>query len=252
MIQKKVIYQELESNGYTLRGLFTVPSNQEFDNIVVMFHGYTGHKNENGYLFKQITDCILPLGLASLRFDFMGSGDSDGEFSDMTFLTEIEDAKRIIEYAYELNHGRPIILLGFSMGGAVASRVSLLYKDKIEKLILLSPAGCMDKSAQTTFSTHPVDENGNVDLGGYYLNQKFLHSFDDLNLYQDIETFFAPVLLIHGEEDLAVPIAYGEKYHTLYPNNTFYRIAGSPHCYTKVPYRKLVQTYIINFLKENK
>ena len=90
-----VKYQEINTPRGTLRGLLTIPTG-EIKNLVVMFHGYTGHKNENGYLFKQISLEIVKYGYASLRFDFMGSGDSDGEFKDMTFLTEIEDAKELL------------------------------------------------------------------------------------------------------------------------------------------------------------
>lgn len=245
----KIIYQELEVNGFILRGLLTKPENA-FKNIVVMLHGYTGHKNENGYLFKQLSIELAQLGYASLRFDFMGSGDSDGTYEDMTFLTELEDARHIIEKALELNDQKPIILLGFSMGGAVASRVSLEYENKLEKLILMSPAGCMADHAKRTFTVNHVDENGNVDLGGYYINKRFLESFDNIDMYQGIERFLKPVLIVHGGADQSVPIVYGKKYHELYPNSKFYEISDAPHCYTKVPFRKQVNEIVEDFIKE--
>lgn len=39
---------------YTLRGLYNEVENSK--GIVVMFHGFTGHLNENGYLFKVLSD----------------------------------------------------------------------------------------------------------------------------------------------------------------------------------------------------
>lgn len=243
----KIEYQELETKRGKLRGLLTTPDN-ESKNIIVMFHGYTGHKNENGFLFKQITKRCVEIGYATIRFDFYGSGDSDGDYSEMTFLTEVEDGRQIIEYAYHLNNDKPIILLGFSMGGAIAGFLSYEYIDKIDKLILLSPAGCMAEHAAETFKTHQVLAD-NVDLGGYYVNKAFLESFKGLDLYQNIEKFTKPVLIIHGEKDVSVPIEYGKKYANKYPHSIFHMINGSSHCYTKVEYRKEVQDYIVDFLK---
>ena len=243
----KIEYQELATKRGTLRGLLTTPDS-ESKNIIVMFHGYTGHKNENGFLFKQITKRCVEIGYATLRFDFYGSGDSDGEFSDMTFLTEVEDGRQIIEYAYRLNSNKPIILLGFSMGGAVAGFLSYEYQEKIEKLILLSPAGCMDMLANNTFKTYD-DSVDKVDLGGYYVSKAFVDSFNGINLYNNVDKFLKPVLVVHGEKDMSVPIEYGRKYAKMYPHSMFYVINGSPHCYTKVEYRREVQDHIINFLK---
>ena len=66
-----VEFKALNSNGYILRGLFSRPEH-DFKNIVVMLHGFTGHKNENGYLFKQLTNTLVNHGYATLRYDFMG------------------------------------------------------------------------------------------------------------------------------------------------------------------------------------
>ena len=75
----QIIQKSLKVKNYILRGLFSKPDDS-YDNIVVMFHGFTGHKNENGYLFKQLTETLVASNFATLRYDFMGSGESDGKF----------------------------------------------------------------------------------------------------------------------------------------------------------------------------
>ena len=63
-----VKYQEINTPRGTLRGLLTIPTG-EIKNLVVMFHGYTGHKNENGYLFKT-TPVIFPPTFSKLFLTF--------------------------------------------------------------------------------------------------------------------------------------------------------------------------------------
>ena len=46
---------------------------------------------------RQAHEC-LNNGIATIRFDFDGHGDSDGEFCDMNVLSEILDAAKIIDY----------------------------------------------------------------------------------------------------------------------------------------------------------
>lgn len=229
---------------YTLRGLWTLPDGIS-ESLIVMFHGYTGHKNENGFLFRHLSRLLAEKGISTIRYDFMGSGDSDGEFSDMTFFTELEDARNIINQAYALNNYKNVIVLGFSMGGAIATRVSLELQDKIDKLILLSPAGSMNKIAARSFADNDLEV---LDLGGYYLHRDFYDTLVGYDMYKDIETFKKPVVIIHGEEDQAVDISYGRKYHELYPHSVMFTIPNSPHCYTKVEYRALVDEYILRFL----
>lgn len=239
--------KSLKVNNYTLRGLFSYPENG-FRNVVVMFHGFTGHKNENGYLFKQLTENLVNNGYATLRYDFMGSGESDGHFTDYTFFTEITDGIAIVKEAYSLNSENPIILMGFSMGGAVASRVSLEVKEFVEKLVLLSPAGNMPEIIDMKFKLKEADEFGNIDMGGYYMNKTIQKAFEGFDMYGEIDTFEKPVLIIQGGADTSVPPMYSMKYHDLYPNSSYYLIEGSEHCYTKVEYRKLVNQKVKEFL----
>lgn len=246
----KINYTELkvEKYGYTIRGLFTEPDNG-YKQVAVMLHGFTGHKNENGYLFKQLTKLLVEQGIATLRYDYMGCGDSDGEFVDQTFDTVLEDAKTAVDEGVRLNGGKPIYLIGFSMGGAAAARMSVERKDVIEKLVLMSPGGSMPGLLTAIFKNHPVINEKYVDLGGYYVCKDFLDSFNGRNMYEDIEKFDKEVLITQGAEDTAVPPAISKKYADIYPNLYKYvLIEGSQHCYTKVPYRQMVHQEIVEFL----
>lgn len=246
----KISYTELKVKeyGYTIRGLFTEPDDG-YDQVVVLLHGFTGHKNENGYLFKQITKVLVEHRMATLRYDYMGCGDSDGEFVEQTFNTVLADAKAAVDEGVRRNAGKPIYLIGFSMGGAAAARMSVERKDVIEKLVLMSPGGSMPGLLTQIFKNHPVIDGKYVDLGGYYVSKDFLDSFDGRDMYADVEKFEKEVLITQGALDTAVLPEISKKYAERYPNVYKYvLIEGSQHCYTKVPYRKIVQQEILEFL----
>lgn len=244
-------YVEVKRDKYILRGLHTIAENET--GLLVMFHGFTGHMTENGYFFKKLSLELQKVGVSTLRFDFMGSGMSDGEFHEMTFSTELEDARSIIEYALSIKKDTPLYVLGFSCGGAVAACMSREYKEKIAKLVLCAPAGNMNLLGEARLHNPNMiwyDDN-NVDMGGYLLSKDFMLGFqkDHIDLYKDVDKFKNPVLICHGTEDKSVPIEYGIKYSNTYPNATFKAIEGSEHCFTRMQYRAIVNEYIVNFLK---
>ena len=57
---------------------------------VVLFHGFTGDRMESHWLFVKCSRALARAGIASLRFDFYGSGESEGEFSEVTLQGETE------------------------------------------------------------------------------------------------------------------------------------------------------------------
>ncbi len=87
--------------------------------LVVLAHGFTGNKSENGRLFVSTARALAAAGLDVLRFDFMGSGDSSGEFAAMSPASEIADLHAVLDWARRRGWRRTG-LLGLSMGGAVA------------------------------------------------------------------------------------------------------------------------------------
>jgi pimeloyl-ACP methyl ester carboxylesterase len=245
----KVSYQELKVNDYTIRGLLTTPDLYS-SAMVVFLHGYTGHKNENGYFFKYLSFALAEKGISSLRFDYYGNGDSDGYFSDFTFDTTHNDALAILDLAYRLNNQKKVILFGFSMGGALASRVSLERMNEIEKLVLASPAANMAQIVLGSYMVRKEEKGKGVDMGGYYLSKKTVDSFQKVDYYEGCETFTKPVLIIHATKDAAVPLSFSKKYSEMYPNCQYHIIDDSTHCYTSVAWREMVKQYLIDFIEK--
>lgn len=243
----KITYQELKVNNKIIRGLLSTPDNGKYKNLIPMFHGFTGHKNEHAYLFKQLTKQFVELGYATIRFDFSGNGDSDGEFEEMTFDTLMDEARAIMKYAYEISN-KKLIPLGFSMGGCINSIVSAELEELVEKVILISPAGNMNVLSKSKEQYKKNQTDNLMDLGGFYLSQNFIDSFQR-DLMSHVSNFKKPVIIIQGSLDQSVPLDVSKKYHSLYPNSSLNIIEGAPHGYSTVDFRKEIKKIIENNFK---
>ena len=58
-------------------------------------------------------------GIAVIKFDFDGHGESDGDFSDMNVYSEILDAAKVIDYVRNLDFVTDIYIVGHSQGALV-------------------------------------------------------------------------------------------------------------------------------------
>ena len=120
-------YVECESRGLTLRGMLHVPDQRPGKvPFVILFHGFCDDRNEINFVHTELSRRLCERGIASVRFDFAGSGDSDGRFEDMTVSGEVEDGLAILDYVKSLDFvdQSRIAIHGLSMGGCVASMVA--------------------------------------------------------------------------------------------------------------------------------
>ncbi|RPI95812.1 MAG: alpha/beta fold hydrolase, partial [Chloroflexi bacterium] len=103
----------------TLRGMLHRPAAAGPSPVVLLLHGFTGQHIEDQRLFVQFARCLADGGYAVLRFDFYGSGDSDGEFDQFTMRSEVADAVTALDWlaAQPGLDIKRIGVVGLSMGG---------------------------------------------------------------------------------------------------------------------------------------
>ncbi len=110
---------QLANHGQRIRGVITTP-NDGSDRLVIMIHGGPGgDKRGPGDIFVKTAAALADMNIASLRFDFRGSGDSDGDFVDTTIKGEVEDLGAALHLVQARGYSQ-IGLLGESLGGTVA------------------------------------------------------------------------------------------------------------------------------------
>ena len=139
---------EIKREGRTLRGLLEGTATLHNDHVAILMHGFMGDRgNHPGKLLYDLSHALNDAGIPTLRFDFAGCGESDGDFAEMTVLSELLDGMAIIDYARTTLGAKEIDLVGHSQGGVVASMLAGYYRDVIAKLVLLAPAATLKDDA---------------------------------------------------------------------------------------------------------
>lgn len=145
----------IDHMGQNIVGTLAMPDGEGPFPIVLLLHGFTGQRHElpvtgtEETMYGRTARVLGERGYASLRIDFLGSGESDGAWEDTTFTGQIADALAALEYASGLEgvDAERIGVLGLSQGGLVASGTAAAAADLVDTVILWSPVS----SAPTTF-----------------------------------------------------------------------------------------------------
>ena len=114
--------------------------------MVMLMHGFMGKKESP--LEEQMAASLEAQGIASIRFDFNGHGESEGDFQEMTVPNEIEDAKKVYAYVKALPYVEKIAMSGHSPGGVVtAMTAGELGTEQVAAVVLLAPAAVLRDDA---------------------------------------------------------------------------------------------------------
>ena len=227
--------------------------------MVVFCHGFSGRKE--GPLFELVADTLQAHGIASIRFDFNGHGESEGEFVDMTVPNEIEDAKKVVEYVSSLSYVSDLAIVGHSQGGVVASMLAGQLSEELGKpafkaVALMAPAAVLrdDAIRGNTMGKQydPFNPGEYVELwGGLKLGADYIRTAFSLPIYETAAKYQGSALVIHGNADRVVPYTYGERFHQIWPNSELVIQEYYDHGFTQNMYRTtdIVSEYLIRQLK---
>jgi alpha/beta superfamily hydrolase len=251
---------EIKSRNLSLRGMLHSPENRDINSrvpIVIIFHGFCGNKMGPHFIFVKLSRLLERAGIASIRFDFAGSGDSDGDFRDMTMGTELEDANHILDYVKSLEFvdKEKIGVLGLSMGGAIASMLAGDRKDDISTMCLWAPAGNMD---EVILSEHYISNNYEkykqdscFDVEGLLLGGEFVDNAKEMKIYIKAAAYDKKTLLIHGDKDDVVLLSASKKYIDVYGELAELKvIKDAGHTFDKIEWEQQVLESTLEYLNK--
>ncbi|MDC7127371.1 MAG: alpha/beta fold hydrolase [Spirochaetales bacterium] len=219
--------------------------------VVVLMHGFASSK-ENP-LINNLSRKLLLNGVAVIRFDFNGHGQSYGSFQNMTILSEVKDAKAVLLYVQSLPYAEEIALVGHSQGGVVASILAGEQSSIVNSLVLFAPAAMLEQQAKDGrllgVEFDPENIPDYIRVYNHRLGRKYILEAQNLNIYSSASSYKGPVCLLHGKSDRVVPFSCSENYHEIYQNSELYLIKGEDHGFRR--HRNNATDIALNFLLEN-
>ena len=218
--------------------------------MVILMHGVMSSKEDP--LMRSLADSLQNKGIASIRFDFDGHGESEGEFINMTVPKEVEDAHAVFDYCRHLNFVTSISALGHSQGGVVTSLLGGELRDSIKSIVLMAPAAVLaDQARQGNTLGSQYDPNNipeYIDVFNHKIGRAYIASAQKLKIYETAANYSGPVCIIHGKADQIVPYSYSEKYDEVYNNSVLHLLEGETHLFDKN--QELAVKIAVDFLEE--
>lgn len=189
----------------TVRGVFHLPAGPGRFPVVLWLHGFTGHRVESHRLFVEGARRLASRGVASLRIDFRGCGESDGDFADTTISTQVADAHAALAWlsAHDRVDAAAIALLGFSLGSTICSQLAdvpgplamVLWSPVVFPMPIFARMGL--------YAAHPeLSRQGWIDGGGLKVGRQFLAELSSLDPLGALASWRRPLYVLFGGEDM--------------------------------------------------
>ena len=176
----------------------------------VFAHCFTCSKNVR--IVPEVAKRLNAAGLALLRFDFTGLGQSEGDFAETTFRTNTGDLRAAAAWLAE-HHGPARYLVGHSLGGAAVLSVAASLPTVRCVSTIAAPAEATHVRtllAGTTFDDAGVAQ---ILIGGrrFPLGRAFVEDLETHDVLARTAELDRPLMVFHAPGDRVVGIDHAER-----------------------------------------
>ncbi len=239
----------LESpRGLTLAGTLHRPRGGAPAGAAVVCHGMLSSRASAKHI--ALCEALARRGVAALRFDFAGRGDSEGRLEDLSYHDQVEDLGAAVQWLRgEL--GLPVVLSGSSMGGAVV----ILYAATDPDVVAVAGAAAVGRpgsvSGRIGADLERWERQGYVDLeGGLRLGRPLLDSAREVDVVSAAGALTCPLLLVHGAEDDVVPVAQAHELNRVAADGCLVVLDECDHVFSEPAHRGRLIELVSDFFVE--
>ncbi len=223
------------------------------DRTVIMAHGYRKNREQNGD-FLGLSQALNKEGYNVLLFDFRNSGKSGGDLTSVGYY-ETDDLLGAVDFVTNLGRpGENIAVLGFSMGGAAAIRAAE-KEPKIQAVIADSSFADLTEYLEDNMSLWSGLPH--VPFTQIIMKQIPMLTGLETNLVSPRNSIKEisprPILLIHGDEDIDIPLSHSLELYEAYGNKGYielWLVSNAAHVKAYQTDPKAYERKIIGFLSD--
>lgn len=196
--------------GEKLSARLDLPADEKPLAYAIFAHCFTCTKNFNAVV--NINRALAREGIATLRFDFTGLGESEGDFSQTSIATNVSDLVAAADYLKEAFEA-PQLLVGHSLGGAAVLHAAGHIPSVRAVATIGAPpepshlAGCLEPM-RADLQTKGEAE---ITLAGrtFRIGRRFLDDLEAINMREVVNGLQRPLLILHSDQDHTVGIENG-------------------------------------------
>lgn len=228
--------QFTNAQGQQLAARLEIPADSHAHTYVLFAHCFTCNKNLTAV--KNIARALTQEGFAVLRFDFTGLGESEGDFADTNFSSNVADLVAAAKFLEE-QYAAPKLLIGHSLGGAAV----LLARHQIPTVQAVATIGAPYEPSHVSHlfesGIEEINREGiaNVNIGGrpFTIKKQFIDDLQNLSrAHSPIHQLNAALLVLHSPQDATVEVSNATNiYKAAQHPKSFVSLDGADHLLLK-------------------
>lgn len=208
-------FQKLSFNnpdGQKLSARLDLPLDEKPLAYAIFAHCFTCTKNLTAVV--NIDRALASRGIAVLRFDFTGLGESEGEFEETNFSSNVSDLVAAAEFLKE-NFEAPRLLIGHSLGGAAVLQAAAHVESCVAVATIAAPANPSSLTRFLGARAEQIEQEGEAEftLAGkkFRLKREFLDDLERVRMEDTIAGLGRPLLIFHSPQDEIVDVENARK-----------------------------------------
>ncbi len=194
------------ANGHLLAARLELPENQPLA-YALFAHCFTCSKDF--IAASWITRALAAEGIAVLRFDFTGLGNSQGDFKNTNFSSNVDDLLAAADFL-KTNYQHPQLIVGHSLGGTAA----IVAASRLPEIKAVATVNAPYDPAHLKRVLRSVEEEilstgqAAVEIGGrtFTIKKQFLDDIATHNMDRILPNLNRPLMIFHSPVDSVVDI----------------------------------------------
>ncbi len=162
----------------------------------------------------RISRALVERGIAVLRFDFTGLGESEGDFADTKFSSNMEDLLAAVNFMRS-TYEAPKLLIGHSLGGAAVLAMASQVPEVVAVATLGAPSDPNHLSEGILRSAPELEasDEAEVVLAGrpFRIRRQFLDDLANQGVLAAVKAMNKPLLVLHSPLDEVVDIDHARQ-----------------------------------------
>jgi len=236
------------SHGVDLSAVLELPSSKPIS-YALFAHCFTCGKDIAAA--SRISRALTQRGVAVFRFDFTGLGNSDGDFSNTNFSSNIQDLLSACDFLRQ-EYMAPGILIGHSLGGAAVLAMADKVPESKAVVTIGAPYGAAHVAHNFSAALDDINEQGRAEvtlgLRKFVIKKQFL---EDIEQHKDanFSAVKKALLVMHSPLDATVSIEDAEKiYRSAKHPKSFVSLDDADHLLTRKEDSEYVATVIAGWV----